>query len=268
MAPLPESRHHFALVPLEGRLYSIGGYPGEGSGFTEEAWAYDPAIDAWEAVASLPAPLGAHAAAALNALIYVVGGVSPIPDAGRTLLIYDPEADSWSTHPELMPTAREHVVAVAFEGQLWVIGGRTGENLDVVEIFDPESGVWTEGPRLATPTSGHTAVVFDGEIHGHGRGRSHRSKNHQGTPGDRLGRDELALGGRNPHGSTRTGFGGHLRWLVRGRGRSGSGSIGERESGRLESQPLADPGRIQRHLGRPGGEWCEQRRRHTPDHAT
>lgn len=165
MAPLPESRHHFALVPLEGRLYSIGGYPGEGSGFTEEAWAYDPAIDAWEAVASLPAPLGAHAAAALNGLIYVVGGVSPIPDAGRTLLIYDPEADSWSTHPELMPTAREHVVAVAFEGQLWVIGGRTGENLDVVEIFDPESGVWTEGPRLATPTSGHTAVVFDGEIH-------------------------------------------------------------------------------------------------------
>ena len=109
-------------------------------------------------------------AVSLGDFIYLVGGTG-----GTTALL---RYDRRRTPGPLLPgpvQPREHVAAVAFNGELWVIGGRWGGTgaLATVEIFDPASGVWRDGPALNEARSGFGAaavgeriIVAGGEILG------------------------------------------------------------------------------------------------------
>ena len=81
------------------------------------------------------------------------------------MAVYDPATGTWSSFEQPMPTKREHLILVAHENLLWAIGGRTAENTDVVEVFDPVDGTWAEADPLPIAVSGHTGAVLDGEIH-------------------------------------------------------------------------------------------------------
>src|SRR2546430_16978588 len=61
--------------------------------------------------------------------------------------VYDPATDRWSEAPP-MPTARDHLAAVAFQGRLWAMGGREavlGSQYARVEIYDPATNGWYAG---------------------------------------------------------------------------------------------------------------------------
>ena len=62
------------------------------------------------------------------------------------------------------PFARLEMAVAAHDGRIWLAGGLspTGEALADVEIFDPASGEWSEGPSLPTGIH-HAALVSDGE---------------------------------------------------------------------------------------------------------
>jgi hypothetical protein len=56
--------------------------------------------------------------------------------------------------------------AVVFDGEIWVIGGRRGEEqLREVWIFDPATERWRSGPSLPKPMELLGATVVGDEIH-------------------------------------------------------------------------------------------------------
>ena len=159
-ADLPAPRHHSMAAVVDGLVYVVGGF---GDAFDPWAtgWVYEPQPNGWSEIADLPLSVGAGAAAEIEGIIYVAGGV-PL---GTSLYAYDPIADTWATLPP-MTQPREHTAAVAFAGDLWVLGGRWDEAmLDTVEIFDPDTGSWSGGPSLQEARSGFGATVLGDNIY-------------------------------------------------------------------------------------------------------
>lgn len=169
VAPLPEARHHLMAVASGDRLYAMGGFDATGFNPVNTAHVYHPDRDEWARIADLPMPVGAGAAAALEGMVFVVGGVP----GGSVLLRYDPEADDW-TELASLTRPREHLAAAALQARLYVLGGRWGEEmLSTVEVFDPVTGSWSEGPSMMEARSGFGAgavngmlVVAGGEVFG------------------------------------------------------------------------------------------------------
>lgn len=159
VADMPAPRHHSMSVAVGGRVYVLGGFS-DGFNPTATAWTFDPQTDGWTDIAGLPIAVGAGAAVEVDGLIYLVGGV---PN-GTSLYVYDPATDVWETLAP-MTQPREHTTVVAFEGDLWAIGGRWQEDmLTSVEVFDPESGSWSAGPDMNEARSGFGATVVGDSI--------------------------------------------------------------------------------------------------------
>lgn len=158
LAAMPASRHHGMAAVVGDRLFVIGGYSISG---------FDPTSTLWELVdgewvdrAPIPVPVGAAAAVEHDGFVYVVGGT---PDGA--LFRYDAGADTWE-HLVGPSVQREHLAAVAFEGEIWALAGRwEGEIFDSTEIFDPSTGEWRSGPAFNEARSGFGATVVDGSIY-------------------------------------------------------------------------------------------------------
>ena len=57
---------------------------------------------------------------------------------------------------------RDHSQLVAFQGELWMMGGRSGtRTTGLVSIWDPASETWRAGPSLNTPRAGFAAAASD-----------------------------------------------------------------------------------------------------------
>jgi subtilisin family serine protease/N-acetylneuraminic acid mutarotase len=106
-APMGEIRAFHALVTLGGKLYALGGQRAEdfmNGIYTVLASGerYDPATDAWEPIADMPAPRWGMAAATDGRHIYLVGGASKMGmynndgQETATLFVYDPVKDAWT----------------------------------------------------------------------------------------------------------------------------------------------------------------------------
>ena len=170
LAPVPEPAHHMMVTGHSGKVFVFGGGPDLSWQATASIFVYDPATDAWAEAGSMPERRMSGEAVSLGDFIYLVGGTG-----GTTALLrYDLAEESWAVMPGPVQP-REHVAAVAFNDELWVIGGRWGGTgaLATVEIFDPVSGAWRDGPALNEVRSGFGAaavgdriVVAGGEILG------------------------------------------------------------------------------------------------------
>ncbi|MBI4635329.1 MAG: galactose oxidase [Candidatus Rokubacteria bacterium] len=165
-APLPAATHHAAAATLEGRLFVIGGFTGGRVSWTPvgTVYEYDPGRDSWSTRASLAAPRGALAVAALGGRLHALGGDSGDPTNAHE--VYDPAANRW-TSANPMPTARDHLAALAFQGRVWAIGGRRsflGAQYANVEVYDPATDSWRTGTPLPTGRGGIAAVALADRI--------------------------------------------------------------------------------------------------------
>jgi N-acetylneuraminic acid mutarotase len=161
LADMPAGRHHLMALAYAGYLYILGGAQAGSWTPTSTVWRYDPAANTWSEVGVMPEPRLAGAAVILDDNIYVVGGVG----GGEALLEFSFANGQWRALPGPVQP-REHVSAVAFQGELWVLGGRwtgTGE-LATVEIFNPESETWRNGPSLRVARAGFAAAVVQQQI--------------------------------------------------------------------------------------------------------
>jgi hypothetical protein len=78
---------------------------------------------------------------------------------------YEPGSDRWRLATRL-PRPTHAFGVVAYEGELWVIGGRRSEEiLREVTIFDPQTREWRDGPRLPEPMELVGAAVAGDDIH-------------------------------------------------------------------------------------------------------
>ncbi len=162
-ADLPRGRHHLMAAAYEGDLYIFGGSPPLSFGATKTVWRYSPSGDTWVQLPDMPEQVTAGAAVALGGRIYIVGGSGS--GRGDEMLVFTPEDGSWATLPG-PASPREHLAAVAFDNRLWVLGGRwrgIGEQAGI-EIFDPSTGSWSQGPPLQVARAGFAAAVVGDAI--------------------------------------------------------------------------------------------------------
>ncbi len=128
----------------------------------------------WTEMAPMPGARSQPAAAALDGIVYVAGGVvdhsidwEPDIEYPADILAYDPTKDVWQTVGQLAIPARAPAMA-ALNGRLYVIGGcheYPFEPIADVQIFDPGTGQVETGPSLPYGLCGSSAVVLDGRIH-------------------------------------------------------------------------------------------------------
>jgi N-acetylneuraminic acid mutarotase len=124
---------------------------------------------------------------ALGGKLYALGGLDPV-HATRTVFVYTPDQNRWFRAAPL-PEALHALAAVAFHGEIWVIGGQDGAGIAThrVWIYNPRRNRWRPGPRMPTPmeTAGATVaadriyvvlesiyLVYDSRTHRWSRGPS------------------------------------------------------------------------------------------------
>lgn len=138
LAPLPEAVTHIGTAYHEGRIYAVGGF----ETFVHmrarsAAFVYDVAVDEWTALPDLPIAAESPAVAAVGGKVHVIAG----RDAETAIEV--PLSDSGP------------MIQVA-------VGG----TLTAHQVFDPETGKWTQAAALPDPPRDHIAVaVLDDRIH-------------------------------------------------------------------------------------------------------
>src|SRR5690349_17864574 len=187
--PMAMPSHHVAFTELKGRIYAFGGFVLPQSGPPawvpiDNAWEYDPAADQWKALAPMPTKRGSPVAAAVGDKIYVIGGAVPGPGQSAvhparphtsvsTVEEYDPAANTWRARAP-MPTPRNHAVAGAIGGKIYVASGRVGaafisggsSNIGVIEAYDPAIDSWSQGlARMANARSAGAGGVCRGRLY-------------------------------------------------------------------------------------------------------
>jgi N-acetylneuraminic acid mutarotase len=163
---LPQALHHTAVTTDGRKVYAVGGQFGLSHQAIDGAFAYDPTVNEWAELGRMNDFRSAAAAAVVNDVLYVVGGVDQAGPTGK-LERYDAAEGKWIELAS-MPTPREHLAAVALSGRLYAIGGRKGassENLDIVESYDPMTGKWQREESLTLKRGGFSAVVLDDKIY-------------------------------------------------------------------------------------------------------
>jgi hypothetical protein len=160
--PMQTPVQGLAMVAHGGRIYRIGGMNARNATTEQEAdlhstdeyARFDPATG-WSPLVPLPVARSSHDAAVIGNSVYVVGGWKLSgPGAGEWLddaLAFDfahPEL-GWKKLPAL-PQRRRALAAGEWQGKLVAMGGidEDGATSQRVDIFDPATGTWTEGPSL------------------------------------------------------------------------------------------------------------------------
>jgi N-acetylneuraminic acid mutarotase len=124
------------------------------------AVAYSTAADSWRPISDLPGPRAGHALVAADGKLYAFGGSVAAVD------VYDVAESSWSRSTAPDDVARFGAAAVAFGGEVYLIGGRSaGAASTRVDIYAPANGAWRRGPDLPGPRTGLAAAVVDGALH-------------------------------------------------------------------------------------------------------
>jgi N-acetylneuraminic acid mutarotase len=135
-APMPLSRQELATGVLNGKVYVIGGYDGNGNS-TATVQVYDPTTDTWTFAHALPYAVNHNAAAVAGGNLYSFGA-----GAGE-LFLYNPNNNSWiaraSSHYVHSQTAAVGVI----NNKIYVAGGTGTPSQSELEVYDPVANTWT-----------------------------------------------------------------------------------------------------------------------------
>ncbi len=196
-ASMPDVRAFMASGYYNGKIYLVGGYTtGNINPAFLQTWEYDPVANTFATKTSIPAATGFGGAGSgvVNGHLYVAGG----RDANNTVIAttwdYDIAADTWTQRANL-PTANNVPGSAVIGGKLWIFGGGNPFNgssaaaprsakkgltawlkrllrpdtTNALEVYDPVSDSWSNGPSLNVPRSfpagtdvGNTAVAVGG----------------------------------------------------------------------------------------------------------
>ena len=173
---LPTKRSGIAAAVVDDKIYIIGGtlenFEGpDGISTIEE---YDPQTNTWRQVADMPTPRYYPKAAVANDTIYVFGGWYQEKGVKTHYPVrvdaYDPATDTW-TRKKDMPVPRVHPAVGAVDGKIYIIGGSTGwggedeRRMDRVDIYDPATDTWEEGPKMPTRRDAYLGGVVNNHIY-------------------------------------------------------------------------------------------------------
>lgn len=126
-ANMPQGRKNCnSMVELNGKLYFIGGQDATATITYNDVFVYTPALNSWTTVAPLPANRFMGVAYTDGIKLYYCGGTansSGSAGAQKTIFIYDPVVNQWSTSLIQLPKARTRHSGNLYNGKLFVFGG-------------------------------------------------------------------------------------------------------------------------------------------------
>jgi hypothetical protein len=164
---LNEARYlHTATLLSDGKVLVVGGFY---AGFVlASAELYDPATRKWNATDGLNGPRARHTATLLkDGKVLIVGGVDgSFKGSLNGAELYDPKNERWSVTGSLNTPRFGHTATLLKNGKVLVAGG--GEiidwdetrPLDTVELYDPDTGLWSLTGNLNTAVESHTATLL------------------------------------------------------------------------------------------------------------
>jgi RNA polymerase sigma factor (sigma-70 family) len=167
-ADMPTARDEFSSSVVNGRIYAIGGQPGNGP-ILSALEEYDPIRNIWTKKANMLTPRSALSTSTVNGRIYAIGGVIEEPwVAEPTVEEYDPVKDTWTKKAD-MPTKRFALSTSVVNGRIYAIGGvmdpQIGPITTAVEEYDPTTDTWTEKTNMPTVRYYVTTSVVNGKIY-------------------------------------------------------------------------------------------------------
>ncbi|WP_372932078.1 Kelch repeat-containing protein [Mariniphaga sediminis] len=128
----------------------------------------------WRELSSMPYCTHDIYGTVLNNKIYTAGGAAPhgLPAKMTNfdrLLIYDTQKDQWE-YSSPMKINRRYCNVGALDNKIWVVGGYHKINnieypTKLVEIYDPLTQIWTEGPKMDIACSESIIGVIDGRLY-------------------------------------------------------------------------------------------------------
>ena len=151
------------MAVLDGKLYAVGGHDND-DGYLSSVERYDPALDAWESVASMSTARDFHGVAVLDSKLYAVGGYKTYAVTGgdnnvshlSSVERYDPGTDAWEAVAPLT-LARFGAGVAASKGKLYAVGGY---GLSSVERYDPATNAWEAVAPMAAARVKAFAVLM------------------------------------------------------------------------------------------------------------
>src|SRR5947199_608433 len=152
----------------DGRLLISGGADANGPTATADLFS---TTGSWSAAASMNSPRSHQSCAVLqDGRVLVAGGTTSGGGITNSAEIYDPSADSWA-QAGLMNDARSGATAsVLQDGRVLITGGRSSDGPPILisntlEIFDPNSGNFSNAGTMSSPRQDHAAAVLsDGRV--------------------------------------------------------------------------------------------------------
>lgn len=156
-APLPagEGIGWGMAVPFQNRIYFFGGGYGKQWRGEAKAWVYDPASNAWTAIAAMPERRMQGAAMTAGKHIYIFGGHAGTAQRSReeeirTVYKYNPASGEYSRAAD-MPETGIFIVSTYYKGVIYVVPGieRTVKN-----AIGPGDGyIWADGLLKYNPAT-------------------------------------------------------------------------------------------------------------------
>jgi len=123
-AAIPVPGDHLAAVSDGKVLYAVGGRRNlDSTQSTAALQRYDPAVNAWNRLADMPAPRGGLGAAYADSRIYVVGGET-VNSAQNIVESYDIAGHAWAPGT-VLPHGLHGLGVAVVDGTLYAIGGAT-----------------------------------------------------------------------------------------------------------------------------------------------
>ncbi|MGH1419162.1 MAG: Kelch repeat-containing protein [Hyphomicrobiaceae bacterium] len=185
LPPLPQPRHHVAVVGVTNKVFAIGGFTGSWPNWQAQSKVnvFDSENMTWSTGPSLPQPRGEQVAVVVGQNIFVIGGrVKKTPNSGTFFEHIDTNlntcflatAKKWMPCAP-MPTARNSHAAAVIDGKIYVVGGRrnvfdaggrvTIDNLAILEVYNPEANSWTTRAPMPIAQGGLAAAAHSGRLY-------------------------------------------------------------------------------------------------------
>jgi len=183
-ANMPTPRGQVALAVVNEKIYAIGGGSIDGilsAVVCSTVEMYDTQTDTWTPRAEMPTPRTFLSASVVNGKIYAIGGawLEKVGDVGKafsTVEVYNPVQDTWLKSAD-MPTQRWGLSTAVVKGKIYAVGGTTiigafpnsrrwnWKTVKKVEVYDPETGIWTTEMDMPTSRSWLSTSVVKGKIY-------------------------------------------------------------------------------------------------------
>lgn len=157
-AQMPGRRQELATAALNGNLYVLGGFDGDGHS-TDTVLVYNPTTDIWTSAHPLPYGVNHNSAAVAGGQLYSFG------TGGGDLFAYNQNTNSWAARAS-SHYVHSHTPAVGvIDDKIYVAGGKSTPSQRELEVYDPVANTWTVMAPMSVARNHSAGGAINGKFY-------------------------------------------------------------------------------------------------------